>query len=315
MKTPEFWISHYVTSTAPEEIRRDMGASTFLSGGETFELVEFIHASDAPNILISMGSGGHGYVFAEFAYRIHSAGFNVFIMPKHGGLTIDRLVDRHRDAVSSIAQRFTRGVGIFGEGLGGYVTFYLALAGAPVTGIVCENSPAIMSEPAFREAVLTDAGPWTRSVRRRRLIVPVLPYLARLVPWLKVPVSSYLAWEDLIDTRPGSGETERRLVVDGYLKDPDFDRWYPLSAVTSLLTTPPPAPLESLTTPTMFIVASDGPTPGYIRDLYRRLPLARKRLVEVEGSVYWMLSHPERAAGLVAEWFSALDPRQPAKGD
>jgi hypothetical protein len=34
---------------------------------------------------------------------------------------------------------------------------------------------------------------------------------------------------------------ERRLVLDGYLADPDFDRWYPVSAVMSLLTTPPPA--------------------------------------------------------------------------
>jgi len=45
----------------------------------------------------------------------------------------------------------------------------------------------------------------------------------------------------------------------------------------------------------MFVVASR-PThpPGYITDLYHRLPVARKKLVQVDGGVYWMLSHPGR---------------------
>jgi hypothetical protein len=109
----------------------------------------------------------------------------------------------------------------------------------------------------------------------------------------------------LIDTRTDSRDLERRLVVDGYLKDPDFDRWYPLSAVLSLVTTPPPAPLEQLTTPTMFVVASEGPTPDYIVDLYQRLPAIPKRLIQVDGSVYWMLSHQRQATALIADWFSA----------
>jgi len=52
----------------------------------------------------------------------------------------------------------------------------------------------------------------------------------------------------------------------------------------------------------MFIVASEGPTPTYIADLYERLPDIPRRLVRVEGSVYWMLSHPQDAAALVSGW-------------
>ena len=70
----------------------------------------------------------------------------------------------------------------------------------------------------------------------------------------------------------------------------------------SLVTTPPPGRLEQLTTPTMFIVASEGPTPIYIADLYEQLPDIPRRLVRVEGSVYWMLSHPHDAASLVSDW-------------
>ena len=76
----------------------------------------------------------------------------------------------------------------------------------------------------------------------------------------------------------------------------------------SLMTTPPPAPLDQLTTPTMFVVASDGPTPQYIVDLYHRLPAVPKKLVRVDGSVYWMLSHVREAATLVADWFATTLP-------
>ncbi|MFF2032619.1 hypothetical protein [Arthrobacter sp. NPDC058192] len=41
----------------------------------------------------------------------------------------------------------------------------------------------------------------------------------------------------------------------------------------------------------MFVVATEGKTPGYIRDLYARLPESRHRLLTAQGSVYWMNPH------------------------
>jgi hypothetical protein len=55
----------------------------------------------------------------------------------------------------------------------------------------------------------------------------------------------------------------------------------------------------------MFVVARQDPTPAYVVDLYHRLPAAPKRLVEIDGSVYWMLSHPQQAATLIGDWFAA----------
>ena len=304
MTLSSYWVGHYVTSTDPVRIQQALKLTRFASGPDMLELVHFLQDREAPNILISQGSGGHAYVFAELGYHLHLAGYNVFIMPKHGGRTVDQLLARHRDAVSFIGSEFNDVVGVYGEGLGGYVVFYLALAHAPISSMVCQNSPAVMTDSAYRDALLTDGGPWTNSVRRRRLLLPLVLRLARVAPNLKVPVSTYLPWQDLIDTRSSAGDVERRLVRDGYLKDSDFDRWYPLSAVASLLTTPPPGPLGGLTTPTMFIVADLGPTPAYIADLYERLPDIAKELVHVDGSVYWMLSHPRDAASLISDWFS-----------
>jgi hypothetical protein len=55
----------------------------------------------------------------------------------------------------------------------------------------------------------------------------------------------------------------------------------------------------------MFVVASEGPTREYIINLYERLPPGPKELIRVNGSVYWMLSHPLPAAALIADWFAA----------
>lgn len=105
----------------------------------------------------------------------------------------------------------------------------------------------------------------------------------------------------------GNHEIETRLVIGGYLNDPDFDKWYPLSAIMSLLLTPAPQALTALSIPTMFLVALRGfggqAFVAYLKDLYRRLPPVKKRLIDVDVSVYWMLSHPSEAAQVIGEWF------------
>lgn len=40
----------------------------------------------------------------------------------------------------------------------------------------------------------------------------------------------------------------------------------------------------------------------YLEGLYVRLPPIKK-MIEVDGSVYWMLSHPKEAARVICEWF------------
>ena len=141
-------------------------------------------------------------------------------------------------------------------------------------------------------------------------MLPTMRVLARIMPAMRIPIWSYLDWKALIDGRAGAHDIERRLVENGYLHDPDFDRWYPLSQVTSLLSTPPPNPVAHLRIPTMFIVADEGQTPAYVKALYSDLPTAKKRLLEVAGSVYWCSRiHARRrmscASGSIRRWGKA----------
>jgi len=43
----------------------------------------------------------------------------------------------------------------------------------------------------------------------------------------------------------------------------------------------------------------------YIVDVHQRLPAIPKKLLQIDGSVYWMLSHQRQATALIADWFSA----------
>jgi hypothetical protein len=94
------------------------------------------------------------------------------------------------------------------------------------------------------------------------------------------------------------------IVFCAHVHDPEFDRTYPLSAVRSLLTTPSPRPLSELRTPTMFIVPKRGFAPAYTHALFDRLPPIPKKLVEVDGSVFWMVSHSADAATVICDWFA-----------
>src|SRR4030066_1251176 len=293
MKNPNFWKDHYVIEGNPTEIEKNIKSAIFNSGDEKFELIYFEKGKKAPNILISQGSGGHSFVFAELGYLMHLNGYNVFIMPKHGGCTINDLVGRHADATKYISSNFSERIGIFSEGLGGFVTFYLALSHGKFKSAVYQNSPAILTEKKFQDAIIKG---------RTKLILPVMKFLFKISPTTKIPISSYLNWKDLIDTQEVNRKLELRLVNEGYLKDPDFDKRYPLSAIMSLLLTPPPRPLSELNIPTMFMVAERGFGGGsyvnYLEELYSRLPPIKKEITRIDGGVYWMLSHPKEAANI-----------------
>ncbi|HEY0355979.1 MAG TPA: hypothetical protein VGC29_07240 [Flavisolibacter sp.] len=299
MKDQNYW-KRYPVLTNPEEIGLALSSDYFLSEGKRFELLRFYKDTSAGNVLISPGSGGHAYVFAELAYLIHKQGYNVFIMPRHGGFTISELFRRHTDAIQYIRSKYPNALHLYGEGLGGLVIFYLALAGVPVQSIICENAPAILTDKAFHNAMKKDG----KGGKRRALLLPLFRLLVKVFPSLPIPIKAYLVWEELIDFADEHNRAIEERIVQGYNNDPDFDKRYPLQAVMSLVNTPPPNPLSDLSIPIMFIVTTRGFMPAYFKELFRRLPMMTKRLVEIDGGVFWMVSNPNDAAKLICDWIA-----------
>lgn len=302
MKNPGYWKEHYVVYGDADEIERNIKTANFTSGGKDFELVCFEKSESAPNILISPGSAGHAYVFAELAYEMHREGYNVFIMPKEGGHTVSELMPRHTDALKFIANNFNEKIGVFAEGLGGYVVFYLALANGRMKSLVFQNAPAVLTEKGWHDAILGGKG----AAGRRKLILPFAKALVKIFPNIKLPIRLYLDFKELVDTKEENRKIEEPR-IEAFLKDPDFDASYPLRAIMSLISTPPPNPPDALKIPAMFLVPVRGfggsSYVGYSKDLYDRLPSIKKRFIEVDGSVFWMCSHPKEAAEIICKWF------------
>lgn len=303
MKDRNYWKTHYIVEADADEIEKDIKLTNFTSGGQSFELVYFEKGKSAPSILISPGSAGHAYVFAELGYRMYLKGYNVFIMPKEGGHTVSELMSRHSDALKYIAETFNERIGVFAEGLGGYVIFYLALAGGSMKSLAFQNAPAILTEDKFQKAYSEGSG----AARRRKLILPFAKVLVKIFPNIKLPIQLYLDFKEMVDTKEENQKIEAPR-IKAFLEDPDFDKFYPLRAIMSLVSTPPPNPLSALRIPTMFIVPVRGfggnAYVNYAKDLIARLPLSKKKFIEVDGSVFWMCSHPEEAAAVICKWFS-----------
>lgn len=300
MKNPNYWKEHYVIYGNASAIEKNIKLVNFVSNGRRFELVFFEKPGDAPNILISPGEAGHSYVFAELGYLMNQKGYNVFIMPKHGSsATVNELVQRHRDALAYIKNNFSGRIGVFAEGFGGYAAFYLALAQGPLKSAVYQNAPGILTENEWIEAISENGG----AALRRKLIIPFGKVIVKIFPKIKLPIWMYLDFGKMTDADVETRKLEEPL-VKAYLADPDFDTWKTLEAAMLLVTTPPPHSLKDLTIPTMFLVPTRGFTgPNYFRNLYQKLPPIKKKIVEVDGSVFWMVSHPKEAAEIICGWF------------
>ena len=207
---------------------------------------------------------------------------------KRGDFTIDELIENCSDAVKYISSNFNDRIGAIGGSLGGLVSFYLGLAQVPVKSIICQY-PGILTEKKFQDTVSGKA----------KRIIPMGKLLAKLFPKMKIPTALYVDWEGLPETEREKENSEK------YLKDPDTVKCYTVRAAMSQITTPPPNPLEKLNIPTMFLAPTrDKAVPlSYVRDLYDRLPPIKKKLFEVDGGHYWLVSHPQEAAKVFCDWF------------
>lgn len=297
-KSENYW-KRYPVHVQPEKIEKCFSSDVFTSQGKQYELLHFYKNSSATNVLISPGLGSHAYVFAELGYLIHKLGYNVFIMPRHGGYTIDQLFNRHEHAVEYITANYTGDLHLYGEGVGGLVVFYLALSGNQnIKSITCENSPAVLTDFSFHEALKNHGA----AAKRIASLLPLFRIISKLAPWLPVPIKTYPDWNELIDFGNESNRQIESHIVKAYSEDPDFDRKYPLKSVMSLMSAAPPKRISTLNTPVQFIVAKRGFVPAYFENLLSQIQISNKRLVKVDGGALWMVSNPEEASVTISNW-------------
>jgi alpha-beta hydrolase superfamily lysophospholipase len=296
MKTRDYW-KKYLCETDAAEIERNLKQATFKSRYLNLSLKYFESGKDAPNILWVVGTGCYSMYLAELGYHMHLRGFNTFGIDfqghgdsegKRGDFNLNELTRNCFDAAIYIVENYNRRIGAVGVSMGGFITFYLSLSHSHVKSIACLN-PGIVSEKAFKD-----------EVTRLRKVPPMAGAIARLFPKIMIPTERCVDFMGLART-----EREKRH-VEIYLNDPNIVKRYALRAVMSLISTPPPKPVEELNIPTMFLAPRKDALMSviYVRNLYDGLPPIKKKLVEIDGSHFWMSSHPREASKLICDWFN-----------
>ena len=298
MQNTEYWKA-YVQETAPGDIERAMQRTTFRSRGLALNLRYFEQDKQAPNVLIIPATGCHSLMYAEVCYRVHSLGYNAFCFDfqghgdsegRRGDFAFNDLVQNSNDAIKHIAGRFNERIGIYGFSLGGLVAFYCALSNQGSRSLVCQN-PGMLTEKGFRDSLQLR---WPG-----RMLIPFLPLMLKVIPWMKIPITLYLDWDAITSA-------EEKGMLRTYLKDPDTLKWYTVRAAATQLLTPAPLPPEELGIPVRFVVPNkDALMPAaYVGSLFARLSRNDKDLVKTDGGHMDVLAHPKRTAQLMHEWFS-----------
>jgi alpha-beta hydrolase superfamily lysophospholipase len=250
-----------------------------------------------PTVVFMPGTNAYAVLYGEFLAaladkEINIVGFDPRGHGRSGGMrgsyTIPELMADMRAAVEYARNRFGDPIVVSGSSQGGITAFYLAAEGYPVAGAICHNL-ADLGDPASRRL--------TRRPGLSRLMKPIIGPLARLLPELRIPVTSYINLQ--AEPIRGLGNS-KDLLYQGPLLVP-FIR---LKAMASLAGEKLPCPVEAISTPVLILHGEkDVIFPlDYIESLYNRLT-CRKSLKVYPGFHHYILfDHVDAVLPDVLQW-------------
>ncbi len=227
------------------------------------------------NLMFIHGTSIYSRFYAEFCYEMANKGFRVIVpdMPGHGlsegirgHFTMNSVVSTLSEIVRYIQQQFSGKICMMGSSLGGISSLYAAAAQLPLDAIICHNA-AVFSEEAYKH-IVTVKGIF-------KLLLPFVPFLAKIFPKLKVSVLQYLPAEKLANNPRGFE------LFELFTKDPLLVEKYTLTTLRTQMKEAPANPIENITIPIMFINGEHDKlfTNNYMQYIFDRLQCKHKEFL------------------------------------
>jgi alpha-beta hydrolase superfamily lysophospholipase len=250
-----------------------------------------------PTVVFMPGTNAYAVLYGEFLAALADKEINIVGFDprghgrsggRRGSYTIPELLADMRASVEYARNRFGDPIVVSGSSQGGITAFYLAAEGYPVAGAICHNI-ADLGDPSSSRL--------TRHPCLSRLMNPIIQPLARLLPELKIPMTSYinLKAEPIRDLG-----NSKDLLYHAPLLLP-FIR---LKGMASLGREKLPCPVENITTP-VFILHGEKDVifpQDYIEQLYHRLT-CKKSLKVYQGFHHYILfDHVDAVLPDVLQW-------------
>ena len=265
------------------------------SGGNRLHLDIWRHEGDCPVLLFIPGTGAHAAYYRDFLERLAAERFTIVGLNlrghgkssgARGDFSFDALLDDVDSTVTYITENLTNNIGVFGSSQGGLLTLYAAARNDAVRSAVCHNAAYLPR----------DAADCTRAPRLFSRTMPLFVSLARMIPRVKLPTTTYLDMHSVF-------RDEKNLTA--YLEDQLTVKKYTLRSIASLATAKPAKPLSDIQCPVMILTGSE--------DKIIPLTVARRvfddltppRSLEViEGALHMLfIEYIEETLPVVSDWF------------
>ena len=220
------------------------------------------------NVIMIHGTAIYSRFYAEFAYKLLKNGFRVFLpdLPGHGHssgyrghFTMQLITDAMEFITNYIKKNYSGKIAIMGSSLGGITSLYTAASNPDIDIAICHNA-AVFNEGHHKEIV--KVGPFLR------LLIPFVPFFAKLFPKLKLSVFKYLPREILVSSKHGN------TLFDTLIDDPILADKYTLTSLKTQMMEPPKCPPEEIMIPIMFIHGENDRlfSVPFLKSLFQRLP-------------------------------------------
>ncbi|MHA1688782.1 MAG: alpha/beta fold hydrolase [Promethearchaeota archaeon] len=299
----DYWF-HYIISENPREIKRVLQEKCIeLDDGTLIHLDVYEPAQEVKGTIIFIhGTAVYSKFYAEFCYRLYTKGYRI-IAPdlighglsggKRGHFTMKKFSETIQAVISHTIENYGNKIILMGSSLGGIATLYATAFDDRIMGAICHNA-AIFDEKAYKKII--------KPKGLLRILVHVIPFMARLFPTWKFSVFLYLDFSKLAHSK----FTER---IEYLLNDPLLIKKYTLTALRAQLREPLAKPIEEIATPIMiingeydFLFSLD-----YMKEIQERLSNARGQLVVIKGASHLIFQeYIDEALTEIIPWIERL---------
>jgi len=276
----DYWF-HYVLSENPIKIKETIKETNIISEDSKIHIdVYGDEIVTDKNIIFIHGTSVYSKFYAEFCYNLYKQGYRV-IAPdlighglsdgRRGHFTMENFTNIIYDLTSHIIANYGENVVVMGSSLGGIATLYCVANDSRLKGAICHNA-AIFNEEAYKRIINLKG--------ILKLLIRIIPIIAKLFPKLKLSVFIYLDFYEL-------GKTDEILEsIDFLLEDELFTNKYTLTAIKTQMRAPMKRPIEEIDIPMMIINGDNDNlfSVDYMKELYDRLNVKNKELAIIKDA-------------------------------
>ncbi len=300
-QSEDYWFN-YCMDTDPNEIKKSIHEEYIVSQQKKIHLDIYGYKDEnlKINVIFIHGTSVYSRFYAEFCYALYKKGYRVLAPDlighgrsegRRGHFTMKEFTVELYDVVSYVIEKYGKNIVAMGSSLGGITTLYAVANDPRIKAGICHNA-AIFNEGAHKKIV--------RVKGIYRILKPLVPFFARILPTLRISVWVYLNAYKLVQEKKWLEKIDV-LLADKLLADK-----YTLKSILTQMRAPLARPAETIETPIMILNGSDDVlfSVEYQKEILDRLQNSRNKKLEIiPNSAHLILQeHREESLKKVSAW-------------